>query len=201
MKLRLDADGDRALADVLSKVNEVKGILPRESNDPVVQRTTGTPYALMYIGFNSKTMTPSQISDYLDRVVKPQLQAINGVASAEILGGATFAMRVWLDPDKMASLGITPLDVSNALADNNFTTAAGASEGRLHPAEHQCPDLARESRAVQATSWWRRAATRSSGSARSPPSISDRRISIRHRPSTGSRRCSSASMRRPTPIR
>ncbi len=129
MKLRLDADGDRALADVLSKVNEVRGILPRESNDPVVKRTTGTPYALMYIGFNSKTMTSSQISDYLDRVVRPQLQAINGVASAEILGGATFAMRVWLDPDRMASLGITPLDVSNALASNNFTTAAGEVKG------------------------------------------------------------------------
>lgn len=125
MKLRLDADGDRALADVLSKVNEVKSVLPEESNDPVVKRTTGSPYALMYIGFNSKTMTSSQISDYLDRVVRPQLQAINGVASAEILGGATFAMRVWLDPDKMASFAITPLDVANALANNNFTTAAG----------------------------------------------------------------------------
>ena len=70
-------------------------------------------------------MSPPQISDYLDRVVRPRLQAINGVASAEILGGSTFAMRVWLDPDKMASLGITPLDVRNALAANNFTTAAG----------------------------------------------------------------------------
>ena len=129
MKLRLDADGDRALADVLSKVNEVKGVLPEESNDPVVKRTTGTPFALMYIGFKSEQMTPSQISDYLDRVVRPQLQAINGVASAEILGGATFAMRVWLDPDKMASLGITPLDVRNALANNNFTTAAGEVKG------------------------------------------------------------------------
>jgi len=125
MKLRLDADGDRALADVLSKVNEVSGTLPRESNDPIVKRTTGTPYALMYIGFNSATMSPAQISDYLDRVVKPQLQAINGVASADILGGSTFAMRVWLDPEKMAALGVTPLDVSDALAANNFTTAAG----------------------------------------------------------------------------
>ncbi|MGE0211609.1 MAG: efflux RND transporter permease subunit [Parvibaculaceae bacterium] len=129
LKLRLDADGDRALSDVLSKVNEVSGDLPRESNDPIVQRTTGTPYALMYIGFNSKTMSASQISDYLDRVVKPQIQAISGVAEAEILGGSTFAMRVWLNPDKMASLGITPLDVSNALAQNNFTTAAGQVKG------------------------------------------------------------------------
>ncbi|MGH8693058.1 MAG: efflux RND transporter permease subunit, partial [Burkholderiales bacterium] len=125
LKLRLDADADRALADVLSKVNEVKSVLPEAANDPVVQRTTGAGFALMYISFNSEQMSSPQISDYLDRVVRPQLQAINGVASAEILGGSTFAMRVWLDPDKMASLGVTPLDVSAALAANNFTTAAG----------------------------------------------------------------------------
>jgi len=125
LKLRLDADGDRALADVLSKVNEVKGVLPEAANDPVVKRTTGAGFALMYISFKSEQMTPPQISDYLDRVVRPRLQAINGVASAEILGGSTFAMRAWLDPDKMASLGITPLDVRNALSANNFTTAAG----------------------------------------------------------------------------
>jgi hydrophobe/amphiphile efflux-1 (HAE1) family protein len=129
LKLKLDADGDRALADVLSKVNEVKSVLPEESKDPVVTRTTGTPYALMYIGFNSKTMAPAQISDYLDRVIRPQIQAINGVAKAEILGGSTFAMRVWLNPDKMAALGITPLDVNTALAQNNFTTAAGSVKG------------------------------------------------------------------------
>lgn len=125
LKLRLDANADRALADVLSKVNEVKGVLPEEANDPVVKRTTGAGFALMYISFKSEQMSAPQISDYLDRVVKPKLQAINGVASAEILGGSTFAMRVWLDPEKMASLGITPLDVRNALASNNFTTAAG----------------------------------------------------------------------------
>ena len=125
LKLRLDADADRALADVLSKVNEVKGVLPDEANDPVVKRTTGAGFALMYISFKSNQMSSPQISDYLDRVVKPKLQAINGVAAADILGGSTFAMRVWLDPDRMASLGITPLDVRTALAANNFTTAAG----------------------------------------------------------------------------
>jgi len=125
LKLRLDANADRALADVLSKVNEVKGKLPEEASDPVVKRTTGAGFALMYVSFKSDQMSAPQISDYLDRVVKPKLQAINGVASAEILGGSTFAMRVWLDPDKMASLGITPLDVRQALIANNFTTAAG----------------------------------------------------------------------------
>jgi hydrophobe/amphiphile efflux-1 (HAE1) family protein len=131
LKLRLDADADRALADVLSKVNEVKGQLPEEATDSVVKRTTGAGFALMYISFKSEQMSAPQISDYLDRVVKPKLQAINGVATAEILGGSTFAMRVWLDPDKMAALGVTPVDVRQALAANNFTTAAGEIKGAL----------------------------------------------------------------------
>ena len=129
MKLRLDANADRSLADVLSKVNEVKSQLPAEALDPVVKRTTGAGFALMYVSFKSEQMSRPQISDYLDRVVKPKLQAINGVAAADILGGSTFAMRVWLDPAKMASLGVTPLDVRGALAANNFTTAAGEVKG------------------------------------------------------------------------
>ena len=83
----------------------------------------------MYLSFNSKVMTASQITDYLTRVVQPRLQTINGVANAQILGGQTFAMRIWLNPDKMAALGVTPLDVRNALAANNFTTAAGQVKG------------------------------------------------------------------------
>jgi multidrug efflux pump len=129
LSLKLDADADRATSDVLSKVNQVQGILPRESNDPIVTRTTGEGFALMYIGFNSDAMSSSQISDYLNRVVQPKLQSISGVANAEILGGQTFAMRVWLDPDRMAAFAVTPLDVSAALQANNFTTAAGEIKG------------------------------------------------------------------------
>ncbi len=129
INLRLDANADRAMSDVLSKVNQVKGVLPAEANDPVVTRTTGEGYAILYLGFNSAVMSASQISDYITRVIQPKLQAINGVAQAEILGGQTFAMRVWLDPDRMAALGVTPLDVRAALASNNFTTAAGEVKG------------------------------------------------------------------------
>ena len=129
INLRLDANADRAMSDVLSKVNQVKGTLPAEANDPVVTRTTGEGYAILYLGFNSAVMSASQISDYITRVIQPKLQSINGVAQAEILGGQTFAMRVWLDPDRMAALGVTPLDVRNALAENNFTTAAGEVKG------------------------------------------------------------------------
>lgn len=129
LKLRLDANADRALSDVLSKVNEVKSALPEDASDPIVKRQTGAGFAMMYLSFKNAAMTSPQISDYLNRVVQPKLQSVNGVASAEILGGATFAMRVWLDPDRMAALGITPLDVRNALAANNFTTAAGQVKG------------------------------------------------------------------------
>jgi len=129
LNLKLDADPDRAMTDVLSKVAQVKSILPREANDSIVTKQTGDGYALMYLSFNSKVMNASQISDYLTRVVQPALQTVNGVANAEILGGQIFAMRIWLDPDRMASLGVTPLDVRAALAANNFTSAPGQVKG------------------------------------------------------------------------
>jgi hydrophobe/amphiphile efflux-1 (HAE1) family protein len=129
LNMRLDASPDRAVADVLSKIQQVKSVLPREAQDPVVVKQTGEPTALMYMSFQSKVMSGSQITDYLNRVVQPRLQTVNGVASAQILGGQTFAMRVWLNPDKMAALNVTPLDVRNALAANNFTTAAGQIKG------------------------------------------------------------------------
>ena len=107
LNLRLDANPDRAMTDVLSKIEQVKGILPREANDSVVIKQTGEGYALMYLSFNSKVMNSSQITDYLTRVVQPKLQTIDGVANAQILGGQIFAMRIWLDPDRMAALGVT----------------------------------------------------------------------------------------------
>ena len=129
LNLRLNANQDRAVADVLSKINQVKGQLPRDANDPVVVKQTGQGTALMYMSFSSKVLNASQITDYLTRVVQPKLQTLEGVANAQILGGQTFAMRIWLDPDKMAALGVTPLDIRNALTVNNFTTAAGQIKG------------------------------------------------------------------------
>ncbi|MGB8277337.1 MAG: multidrug efflux RND transporter permease subunit [Methylovirgula sp.] len=125
LNLRLNANADRAVADVLAKVNQVKYILPRDALDPVVVKQTGESTALLYMSFNSDVLTGSQITDYLTRVVQPRLQTIDGVANAQILGGQTFAMRVWLDPNKMAARGVTPNDVRTALAANNFTSAAG----------------------------------------------------------------------------
>ena len=129
LNLLLDANADRAVTDVLRKVSQIKYVLPREAFDPVVVKQTGDTTAVLYMSFNSKVLTPSQITDYLNRVVQPRLQTIDGIANAQILGGQTFAMRVWLNPDRMAARGVTPSDVSNALAANNFTTAAGQIKG------------------------------------------------------------------------
>ncbi len=129
LNMRLNANPDRAVSDVLSKIQQVKSQLPRDSLDPVVVKQTGQGYALLYISFNSDTLTSSQITDYITRVVQPRLQTVDGVANAQILGGQTFAMRIWLDPTKMAARNVTPTDVRTALAANNFTSAAGQIKG------------------------------------------------------------------------
>ncbi len=130
--LRLDANPDRAMADTLSKVNQVRGVLPKDALDPVVVKQTGQGTALMYLSFNSTVMTASQITDYLIRVVQPQLQTVDGVANAQILGGQTFAMRIWLDPIKMAALAVSANDVRNALVANNFISAAFALSSEVN---------------------------------------------------------------------
>ncbi len=129
LNLLLNANADRAVADVLAKVSQIKYQLPREAFDPVVTKQTGESTAVLYISFNSKYLSPSQITDYLIRVVQPKLQTIDGIANAQILGGQTFAMRIWLNPNRMAARGITPADVAAALAANNFTAAAGQIKG------------------------------------------------------------------------
>ncbi|MEM6684137.1 MAG: efflux RND transporter permease subunit, partial [Pseudomonadota bacterium] len=129
LTLRLDADGDRAYNDVVSKVNAVRNDLPREAFDPVIERLSAQSTGLAYIDYSSDTLSPSQITDFLVRVVQPALQAIDGVAKATILGAQNFAMRIWLDPDRMAALEVTASDVTEALEDNNFTSAAGEIKG------------------------------------------------------------------------
>src|SRR6201988_2467893 len=127
--IKLNFDPNQALTEVLAKVNSVKYLIPKESNDPVVTKTTGQTTAVMYLGFSSEVLTGSAISDYLTRVVQPVLSTVDGVASADILGGQTFAMRLWLDPVKMAGRSVAPADVSAAIAANNFQAAAGQAKG------------------------------------------------------------------------
>ncbi|MGH7092418.1 MAG: efflux RND transporter permease subunit, partial [Stellaceae bacterium] len=105
--IKLNYDPNAAMTDVMAKVQQVKYLLPTQAQDPVIVKATGQTTAVMYIGFSSKEVSSAAISDYLTRVVQPELDTVSGVASADILGGQTFAMRVWLDPARMAARGIS----------------------------------------------------------------------------------------------
>ncbi|MCP3468538.1 efflux RND transporter permease subunit [Bradyrhizobium sp. CCGUVB23] len=127
--IKLNFDPNEALTEVLSKVNSVRYLIPKEANDPVVTKSTGQTTAVIYMAFSSEELTASAISDYLSRVVQPVLSTVDGVAAADILGGQSFAMRLWLDPARMAGHGVSPADVSTAIAANNFQSAAGQAKG------------------------------------------------------------------------
>ena len=127
--LKLNYDPHKALVDIMAKVDQVKNVLPAASQAPVIQSSDVRGAAIMYISFYSKEMTQGQVTDYLTRVIQPKLQTLDGVASAQILGGQPFAMRIWLDPKKMAAFNVTATDVSNALLANNFLAAPGNTKG------------------------------------------------------------------------
>src|SRR5579863_4188490 len=127
--IRLNYDPSQALTDVMAKVQQVKYLIPTEAQDPIILKSTGQTTAVMYIGFSSAELTSAAISDYLTRVVQPLLSTVDGVASADILGGQTFAMRLWLDPARMAARGISASDVAAAIRANNYQSAPGQAKG------------------------------------------------------------------------
>ena len=123
MKLNTDPNG--AVADILAKVNSVRSQLPSEAEDPTIDLSTGASTSVIYISFASKQLNSSQITDYLERVIKPQLFSINGVAKVNLYGGTAFAMRIWLDPERMAGFDLTAADVVQILQANNIQSATG----------------------------------------------------------------------------
>jgi multidrug efflux pump len=130
--LKLNYDTNAALTQIQAKVAQVRNDLPPEAEAPVIDlQTADTQFAAMYLGFSSADLDQNQITDYLTRVVQPKLSSINGVQRADILGKRTFAMRVWLKPEKMAALGITPSAVHDALANNNYLSALGKTKGSM----------------------------------------------------------------------
>ncbi len=130
--LKLNYDTNAALTQVQAKVAQVRNELPPEAEAPIIQlETADNQFAAMYIGFSSDDLDQNQISDYLTRVVQPKLSAVEGVQRADILGGRSFAMRVWLKPDRMAAMGISPSEVSDALADNNYLSTLGQTKGSM----------------------------------------------------------------------
>src|SRR5437588_3449198 len=130
--LKLNYDTNAALTQIQAKVAQVRNDLPPEAEAPVIElQTADNQFAAMYLGFSSKDLDQNQITDYLTRVVQPRLSAISGVQRADILGDRTFAMRIWLKPDRMAAYGISPSTVREALARNNYLSAIGSTKGSM----------------------------------------------------------------------
>jgi multidrug efflux pump len=130
--LKLNYDTNAALTQIQSKVAQVRNDLPPEAEAPVIQlETADDQFAAMYIGFASSELDRNQITDYLTRIVQPRLSAVSGVQRADILGGRTFAMRIWLKPDRMAAYNISPSAVREALARNNYLSALGRTKGSM----------------------------------------------------------------------
>lgn len=129
--MKLNYDPNAALAEVLTQTNSVQNQLPPASQQPVITVSSAQQFDLMYLSFSSDVMTPQEITDYLKRVIQPNLVSLDGVTKAEILGGQTFSMRIWLDPIKMQKFHITPAQVTDALTKNNFQTAVGETKGAL----------------------------------------------------------------------
>lgn len=131
-RLKLNHDPTKALSEISAKVDQVRGDLPPEAEVPVIDIVSAdSERAASYLRFVSDILKPNEITDYLARVVQPRLAAVPGVQRAEILGGRTFAMRIWLKPDRMAALNISPAQVRRALAGNNYLSAVGRTKGSL----------------------------------------------------------------------
>jgi multidrug efflux pump len=131
VNLRQNYDTSKAAAEINIKVNSVLNQLPLGSQQPSITVKVGQTTDAMYMGFSSPTLERNQITDYIQRVVQPKLQAVPGVQTAEILGGQYFALRAWLDPKKLAAYGIAASDVSTALASNDFISAVGNTKGQM----------------------------------------------------------------------
>ena len=130
IRLKLNYDATKALAEISSKVDQVRRDLPPEAEVPIINiESADSQFASAYLSFTSDVLKQNEITEYLVRVVQPRLAALGGVQRADILGGRTFAMRIWLKPDRMAALNISPAQVNRALAANNFLSALGQSKG------------------------------------------------------------------------
>ena len=131
-RLKLNYDANKALSDISSRVDAIRRDLPPEAEIPVITiQAADSQFASAYLSFTSNILAPNEVTDYLVRLVQPRLTAVGGVQKADILGGRIFAMRIWMKPDRMAALNISPAQVRSALARNNFLAAVGNTKGSL----------------------------------------------------------------------
>ncbi|MCR6651849.1 MAG: efflux RND transporter permease subunit [Cellvibrionaceae bacterium] len=130
VRLQLNYDPIKALSEVTAKVNQVRGDLPPEAEVPLINvESADSAFASAYLSFSSDILEDNQITDFLSRVVQPRLSALEGVQRADVLGARTFAMRIWLKPERMAALNVTPVQIRQALASNNYLAALGKTKG------------------------------------------------------------------------
>ncbi|MFL6528475.1 MAG: efflux RND transporter permease subunit [Chthoniobacterales bacterium] len=131
-RLKLNYDANKALSDISARVNAIRNNLPPESQIPVIAiQPADSQIASAYLSFTSDILQPNEVTDYLVRLVQPRLTAVSGVQKADILGGRTFAMRIWMKPERMAALGISAKDVRDSLSKNNYLAAVGSTKGSL----------------------------------------------------------------------
>ncbi len=132
VRLKLNYDPIKALSEISSKVDQIRGDLPPEAEVPALNvQTADSQFASAYLSFTAPELRQNEITDYLVRIVQPRLSALTGVQRADILGGRTFAMRIWLNPERMAAYNISPAMIRQALAANNFLAAVGQTKGSL----------------------------------------------------------------------
>ncbi|HEY2329693.1 MAG TPA: efflux RND transporter permease subunit, partial [Verrucomicrobiae bacterium] len=132
VRLKLNYDAKKALSEINSKINQVRNELPPEAEIPTIDvKMADSPFAAAYLSFSSEILEPNQITDYIVRIIQPRLAALDGVQKVELIGGRIFAMRIWLKPDRLAAFNVSPNQIRQALAANNFLAAVGHTKGSL----------------------------------------------------------------------
>lgn len=131
VNMRLGANPDVALTEVMSKVQQVRSRLPAEAEDPTIVKGTGMTFATMYLAMQNPNMTSEQVTEYIERVIRPRMSTIPGVAEIQVLGGQTYAMRIWIDPIRLAGRGLTAAEVLGAVNNANFLAAPGKTKGEF----------------------------------------------------------------------
>jgi multidrug efflux pump len=128
VRFRLERDADSAAADVRDRVARVRQRLPQEADEPVIAKVEADASPVIWLAFTSETMSALDVSDYVNRNVKPRIQTLPGAADVRIFGERAYSMRIWLDPDRLAAYKLTPLDVEDALRRQNVEIPSGRIE-------------------------------------------------------------------------
>ena len=130
VRFKLEKSPDNAAADVRDRVSRVRGRLPDAVDEPVIAKVEADAFPVIWLAFTSDTLSPLEVTDVINRIVKPRLQTVPGVADVRVFGDRTFSMRIWVDPDKLASYRLAVQDVEDALRKQNLEVPAGRIESR-----------------------------------------------------------------------